>query len=336
MKGGFMYRLYQKVNKSDEHPYGMRKLEENENPFIQGPCLLSVLDVNKSDKDTNESINRILEFAKVRDYLSHENKFDLDKYPIRFLGVDYGDIEGQDGNVKIEVPYKEGTKEFVEKYLVPLVSEDGKRLVYLKAIKNLRNLNIVSYGKKADFSLELLEQLSYNMSNLKYNVDEIKNLLMQICVFPIETDIDNVKKFRSTTMGFLDCNDPVAISYKDKFMKDRPEKVYAVDLINSGVVQANGDGSHDFKTVYNQGRAFPAMISSAVIRALSNSMNNYTSKTSQSISLDYITSQFMDLLDMSEANISRDAILKKIKPLESRQKNDIGKFTEGPLFNDER
>ena len=65
-------------------------------------------------------------------------------------------------------------------------------------------------------------------------------------------------------------------------------------------------------------------------------MNNYTSKTSQSISLDFITSQYMDLLDMSEANISRDAILKKIKPLESRQKNDIGKFTESPLFNGER
>ena len=81
-----MYRLYQKVNKSDKFPYGMRKLEENENPFIEGTCLLVTLEDNKNDKDTNESINRILEFAKVRDYLSHENKVDLDKFPvIQFL-----------------------------------------------------------------------------------------------------------------------------------------------------------------------------------------------------------------------------------------------------------
>ena len=332
-----MYRLYKKVTKSDEFPYGMRRLDESENPFLEGACILSALDVNHSDKDTNEAINRVLEFAKVRDYLSHENKLDLGKYPIRFLGIDYGEREDKDGTHRVETPYKEGTKEFTDKYFLPLISKDGKRISYLDAIKNLRNVNIVPYGDAAEFSLELMEQINQWMTNLKYSKDEIKNLLMQICVFPIETDINNMKKFKSTTLGFLDCNDQRVMTYKDPFMKDRHEKVYAVDLTNAGVVQVNGDGSHDYRKVYGQGRAFPAMISSAVIRALDNSMKSFNNTNSQSISLDYITSDYMDLLDMSEADIPRDVILKKIKPLEIPQKKDSKrKWTNGSLFNVER
>ena len=45
----------------------------------------------------------------------------------------------------------------------------------------------------------------------------------------------------------------------------------------------------------------------------------------------------MDLLDMSEANIPRDAILKKIKDLRIPQKNDRKKeLKEGKTFNIER
>ena len=332
-----MYRLYKKVIKSNEFPYGMRQLDEKENPFLEGACILSALDVNKGDKDTNGAINRVLEFAKVRDYLSHKDKCDLDKFPVSFLGIDYGEREGQDGTHRIETPYKEGTKEFADRYLLPLISRNGKKITYYDAIKNLRSVNIVPFGEAADFSLDLMEQLRNRMVGLKYTSDEIKNILMQICVFPIEADVNKMKKFRSTTLGFLDCNDQRVSAYKDPFIKDKYEKVYAVNWTNSGVVQVNGDGSHDFRTVYDQGRAFPAMISSAVIRALNNSMNSYSVDSCQSISLDYITAEFMDLLDMSEANIPRDAILKKIKDLRIPQKNDRKKeLKEGKTFNIER
>ena len=66
-------------------------------------------------------------------------------------------------------------------------------------------------------------------------------------------------------------------------------------------------------------------------------MKSFNNTNSQSISLDYITADYMDLLDMSEADIPRDVILKKIKPLEIPQKKDSKrKWTNGSLFNVER
>lgn len=37
-----MYQLYERVRKSREYMYGSKPIDDTENPFLEGPCLLCI------------------------------------------------------------------------------------------------------------------------------------------------------------------------------------------------------------------------------------------------------------------------------------------------------
>ena len=37
-----MYKLYKRVPKTKDFMYGVKPIEESENPFLEGPCLLCI------------------------------------------------------------------------------------------------------------------------------------------------------------------------------------------------------------------------------------------------------------------------------------------------------
>ena len=61
-----MYKLYEKVPKTDENEYGIKIMEEDKNPFKEGPCLLSMIAVAIWEKDINGALNQAMEALRLR------------------------------------------------------------------------------------------------------------------------------------------------------------------------------------------------------------------------------------------------------------------------------
>lgn len=82
-----MYELYQKVQKSTDNLYGKRKIEDNENPFLDGPCMLCWAAQDYLDKDVFGTAKFGMKMARITTKNNHVANYKLDDFPVKFLTV---------------------------------------------------------------------------------------------------------------------------------------------------------------------------------------------------------------------------------------------------------
>ena len=287
-----MYRFYKKIKNSSDNEYGL-ELVKNGNPFEQ-PAFLSMLALNMKLRDTNGAISRVLELSGVRLPNGEEN-IPIEEVPVNFMSLAYSEVSGDrfkkiaagDNNVEID----EDTRNFVLKYMLPLVSNNGQKRDINECIRNMRNINIMCFCD-AIFPIRSMSLvLTEEMQKLNYTEEEIDYILSQVCIFPIGTEAPCINSLISdikfTTVFMLDIQDSFGIT-DEKTLQDifnsNSEVLYltsnALDLPpekvckNSRMLLVHDDGNHDLKSFIHKGKAFPAIVIKFINDVLNNSIIN--------------------------------------------------------------
>ena len=287
-----MYSFYRKVEKCLENEHGL-EVFENGNPFEQ-PTFLSMLALNMKLRDTNGAISRILELSGVR-FPNGEDNIPIEEVPINFISLAYSEVNGDkfrkiaagDNLIKID----EDTRNFVLKYMLPLVANNCKKREINECLSNMRNINIMCFCD-AIFPIRSMSLvLTEEMRKLNFSEEDIDYILSQACIFPIGTEFPCINALISdikfTTIFMLDIQDSFGIT-DEKTLQDifgsNSEALYhpsdALDLPsekvskNSRMLLVHDNGNHDLKSFIHKGKAFPVIVIKFINAILNNSIIN--------------------------------------------------------------
>jgi len=128
-----MYRIYEKVPESDEYKFGLKLLEKSENPFKEGPCLVSMIAIAMWEKDINGALNQGMEALRLKTNNNQNSGIELKDFEGRILSIAYGEPSEKAGikgkKMSNGIARKDGLDdEFTQKYLFPLIENDGKKI----------------------------------------------------------------------------------------------------------------------------------------------------------------------------------------------------------------
>ena len=258
-----MYKLYEKVPKTREYMYGSKLINNMENPFLEGPCLLCIsgqYDNSLASKSNFGVTKEGMRMARLRVRGQKNAGFTLRDFPVKFLSIEL-DKKDEDKKMTSE----ERIEAFVNQYLLPLITKEGQKIDFNQAKKNIRNVSLVS-----------------KMQELGYTVEECRKIQSQMCVFSISTDrLTGTQK--STCISFKDIND---IEVNDNVTQKEKQTVLESQIGESIFAYSDseiaylfsGDGAHSLKKYTRAGMAVPVCLSSAISKALENSILNHLSK----------------------------------------------------------
>lgn len=270
-----MYNLYKKVPKTKEYMYGSQLIKDTENPFLDGPCLLCISAQydNSFDTKSNFGVTKEgMQMARLR-VRGHKNAgFSLRDFPVKFLSME---IHTNSGKKATE---EERIDAFVAQYLVPLVSDNGRKIDCVKAMKNMRNVNIMSYCDGTMFVQEVEEKMLNKMQELGYTDAECGQIQAQMCMFPIATFRLSGNQ-KSTCISFKDINDTevndnVTLEERQKILESPIGGSIFEYSDNEMAYLFNGDGEHSLKKYAQSEDTLSVCLSSAVSKALENSLLN--------------------------------------------------------------
>ena len=339
-----MYRFYKKVEKTQENEQGL-EVVENGNPFEQ-PTFLSMLALNMEPRSTNGAINVILELSGVRLPNGKEN-LPMEDIPVNFMSLAYSEAKGdkfpkmstKDNCFEVD----EDTRNFVINYMLPLVSNDGQKRDINECLRNMRNINIMCYCD-AIYSVKSMSQvITEEMRKLNFTEEEIDNILSQVCIFPVGTEITSINALIShikfTSVFILDIEDSFDITdeptlqsifgsnseagYRTStFLELSPEEVCK----NSRMLLVNADGRHDLKSFVHKGRAFPAIIIKLINSVLNNSIIN-KNNTNNFISINEVIDTFeqicSDYIEGKKDASQLDLLIEVLQNLSYQSVDDI-------------
>ena len=271
-----MYKLYEKVPKTKKYMYGSRPIDSDETPFLEGPCLLCIsaqYDFTGASKSNFGVTKEGMKMARVR-VRNHKNAgFSLIDFPVKFLSLE---LDEKDEDEKMTSD--ERVDAFVTKHLLPLITNNGQKIDCLKAMKNMRNVNMMSYCDGTTLVQAIEKSLISKMQELGYTDEECEKIQSQMCMFPISTNRLSGRQ-KSTCVSFKDIND---VEVNDNVT---PEEIQAVSdsSIGEGVFSYSdnevallfsGNGKHHLKKYTYLDTPMTVCLSSAVTKALENSILN--------------------------------------------------------------
>lgn len=269
-----MYKLYEAQLKNKDNPYGQREITETENPFLDGPCLLCISAGGIGiDKNVFGTTRQGMKMARMRVREQRNAGFTLKDFPVNFLSIKL-DTKSQDRKITED----ERINLFVIQYLLPLISSNGTKIDCIQAMKNMRNVNIMSYCDGTLVVQNTEQTLLDKMQELGYSDEECEKIQSQMCMFPIATDRLTGKQ-KSTCVSFKDIND---LEVSENVTPDESQKVTDSSIGEAFFEHSNneieylfnGNGDHDLKKYTHSGMAMSACLSSALSRALENSILN--------------------------------------------------------------
>lgn len=271
-----MYKLYERVPKTKQYMHGSRLIDNDEKPFLDGPCLLciSAQHDNAMASKSNFGVTKEgMKMARLRVRGQKNAGFNLKDFPVKFLSLE---LDKNDESRKMTS--EERIDSFVTQYLVPLIANDGQKIDSIQAMKNMRNVNMMSYCDGTLLVQAIEKNLINKMQELGYTDEECKKIQSQMCMFPISTDrLTGTQK--STCVSFKDINDTevndnVTIEESQK-VSESPIKERVFKYSNNEIAYLFcGDGDHSLKKYTQVGMAMPVCLSSAVSKALENSIIN--------------------------------------------------------------
>lgn len=271
-------RLFEKVKHTDENIYGIKQLEERDNPF-EKPCVCVFLAAEGymgSIKPINGAIKRVMEMARLTTTKSVNAGFDIDKFPVRFIGINY--VHHENDNFH-------DFKDFATKYIEPLLIEEGHKISKEEAMRKMRNINFVSYcagmentsfdSKGKGLETELVSLLS----KLGYEDKEITEILSQVFVMGFSSDFLD-KNSRYTSVIFNDVNDDeIYFDCRQRYIEFLEKNNKKYGFVHKKAQRhydfiINDNGEHGFKSQYLKGKAYPILISKVFSIVLNNSLEN--------------------------------------------------------------
>ena len=299
-----MYKLYEKVPKTDEYEYEIKAMEEDKNPFKESPCLLSMIAIAMWEKDVNGALNQGMEALRLKTNHNENTGIELEDFDGKILSMAYGEPSeriGKKGRRFNGIAREEKLDdEFTEKYLFPLIETEGKRIEVLQAMKNMRNVNIMAYCNANHSALRIEECLVNRMNELGYSEDEISKIQSQMCIIGYATDVKmkaefvKNKKIKSTYLSFGDVNDrEVSVSQGLREDVKKKNTVY----YNNGYYFHYGNGEHTVKHYILQSDSLSLGISSVLTRAISNSIENHNSERFKPLTQELLTQDIEKIIE---------------------------------------
>lgn len=309
-----MYKLYKRVQKTKEYMYGIKTIENDENPFLEGPCLLCIsaqLDNSYAKKSNFGIVKQGMQMSRMRVRGSINAGFDINEFPVNFLAIEI-DNQGKGRTMEKE----ERTKVFVDKYLVPLISDNGKRIDTNKAMKNMRNVNMLSYCDGTVAIQNMEENLVSRMQEIGYTNEECIKIQSQMCMIPISTDrLSGTQK--STCISFKDIYDDEVC---DNVTQEEQQAVEESQIKERIIKYSNneiaylfaGDGEHDLKKYTQAGIAMSVCLSDVVSRVLQNSIENYLNPNFVPINVQELTGNMEAIMQKAEEGSSREDLMQEL------------------------
>lgn len=312
-----MYRLYEKVPKSEQNEFGMRLLDNSENPFKEGPCLVSLIAIAIFEKNINGALNYGMEALRLKTNHNENAKIELEDFDGRILSISYGEPSEQIGkNGRKMIGGISGKKaldeEFTKKYFFPLIEDDGKRIDTLEAMRNMRNVNIMTYCDATLTTLNIERYLKKRMNELGYSEQETSQIQSQMCIIPYatgrtaEAEFHDNEKIESTCISFGDVNDPdVNATLAVKKRAKENNTVY----YDEGYYFNYGSGEHGIENYILKNPSLSIGISSVLTKALSNSIENASSNEFKPISRELLTSNIDEIIVGVRDGKSKDELM---------------------------
>lgn len=278
-----MYRLYEKVPKSTENEHGLKLLDSNENPFKSSPCLLSMIALTLWERDVNGALNQGMEALRLKTSHNENSGLGLDDFGGRILSIAYSEPSETNTTKKGRKmsknigSEKELDFEFTRVYLFPLIEEDNHKIDVIDAMRNMRNVNILTYCAATSSALRMEECLNEHMQELGYTDQEIRQILSQLCLICFATDVKlrteyvSKKEIKSTCISLGDVNDgEVGVSTHIIDQVKGEGTLY----YKQGYYFHYGNGEHSLKNYITQNDALSTGIANTVTKALTNSITN--------------------------------------------------------------
>lgn len=272
-----MYKLYERVQKSEENPLGSKPIQDGTNPFKEGPCLLCIAAV-PLDSSVFGLSSEGMKFARLRTYNEPRAKFGLNNFPVKFLSLR---PEHNSNENMSDIDYIE---QFVNKYLLPLVSSPSHSKIGIEdAMRNIRNVNMLSYCDGTETVQTMEKLLLDKMQSIGYSLDESFKIQSQMCMIALATSKLNGQQ-KSTCISFGDINDA---EVNENISQADIEKVKSSSLgealikksPNESSFLTNGSGAHSITKYESEGKTLPVCLSSVVSKTLQNSIDNFANKT---------------------------------------------------------
>ena len=335
-----MYRIYEKVTKSEEYKYGMRQLEVNENPFKEGPCLISMIAYAHFEKDINGALNYGMEALRLKTSHNNNTGLELKDFPGRVLSISYGEKE-IDTEEKGALFNGTGRREildneFAKKYLYPLIEENGKKIDVMQAMKNMRNINFLTFCAAVQSAIQMEDCLVERMRDLGYTDKEIDQIQSQMSILTYATrdilnrEVIEGKKVKSTYLMVGDSND---IEFEaTKKLKDAIEEKKVLYFENNGYYYFKGSGNHEVNDYITEVVGLAAPIANFVTKALGNSIENAKGKDFIPISNQIVSKDMDKIIEGIRSNKSREEIFSIIE--NDISYNSLKKEKEDEVFDE--
>jgi hypothetical protein len=187
----------------------------------------------------------------------------------RVFGLGFGNLGNVSffevyGDFSEYTPTEDELIEFVNTYFLPLVSFNHHKIDIMDAIKNVRNINFVTYCDGSKIFKKIEELLENKMKEIGYSNEEINIILSQICLAAVSgSSIDT----KATTVLFGDINDR-SFNFEAKLAES-----YHSIINHNGqfAFVIDGDGTHDFRKYMKKEEKTSSIIKMFLNKALENS-----------------------------------------------------------------
>ena len=265
-----MLQIFRKCEKSLNNPYGIEEIEHPES--IDKPFLLCISSQDLIDKSVFGLIKEGARAARVRTSDELAAGFKIDEVPAYFLGVKY-----KSDNLK---NHKAGN--LLDDFIYPFLTKTKE---FEQVKKRARFINFLTYCNATKVYVELEKALKDKLSKDGFNNDEINDIVSQISLTSIASEID-VSKLTATTILFKDANDREVYDYISKTALKKMEQIGRDAIIGSLKANGNvftyvynGTGEHDLKEYFKDVNIVKSSLCTVVSKLLENSIQNANSDT---------------------------------------------------------
>ena len=254
--------LYEKKPIEFMNEYGIEEITD-ENVFMKGPSVIVILAMTWFLSNVNGAMRLVADLANS----NIDNTYNPNK---RIFGIGFGNYAEEYEGFTTLTPEEDELEKFVAKYFLPLIISNGKRIELVDAMKNVRNINVITYCDGAKYYKAMENIFEKKMQELSYSSEEIKMVLSQICLAAVSGNSLKNEQAKATTMTFGDIND----KYFDlPFKKSECTKNYElIGFENQFAFIVNGNGEHDFTRYMKTDEIISKAIQSFINDALDSSI----------------------------------------------------------------
>ena len=267
-----MIHLYEKVPKTEDCVYGIREIT-NENPFENGPCVVTLIAVADHLKEINGSLRLVANMVNP----NIDTTVDPDR---RILGLGYGKYDEKDCTLSQRYPYSEDLEEFINKYITPLLTKNGKKIDVYEAMKKVRNITFLTYCNGDTNYLRIENKMREVLTEYGYTKEELDLIMCQICIATITSHNMKLHDNKMVMFNFGDIYDK---NYEDSFdlrckiSSNIPFDDDGIKFVNYGSYiscYAKGDDDHSLYKYMKYDKRFVSLISTVLNTSLDNAIVN--------------------------------------------------------------